>query len=69
MVDKIDISKINIDFGEDDKLRDEYLLKLLSRAYKGEKICRHANIKMESIKPLVDHELEVSEEFKNHFMK
>ncbi len=69
MADKVDISKINIDFGEDDKLKDKYLLKLLSRAYKGEKICRHANIKMESIIPFTDDEPEISEEFRSHFMK
>jgi hypothetical protein len=68
MGDKIDISKINADFGENDKLKDEHLLSLLSRAYKGEITCRRANIKMEAIKPSIDYVPTISEDLRAHFL-
>lgn len=67
MANTIDASKINVDFGENDKLKDEYLMKLLGKAYKGEIMCRMANIKMEAIEPTTDYKPMVSEDFRKHF--
>lgn len=69
MSDKIDISKIKVDFGEKDKLKDEYFLDLLKKAYKGQIMCYRASIKMEAIVPTTDYVPEISEEFRWHFMK
>lgn len=69
MRDTIDASKIKIDFGENDMLKDEYLMELLDKAYKGKIMCRMATIKMEAIKPSTDYMPEISDEFRRHFLK
>jgi len=69
MPDTIDASKIKTDFGENDEIKDEYLMELFGKAYKGEIMCRMANIKMEAIEPSTQYRPEASEEFRNHFLK
>ncbi len=68
-MNKISIDDIEADFGENDKLKDEYLLDLLNKAYKGEIMCRRANIKMEAIKPSTDYVPIISEDLRAHFLK
>jgi hypothetical protein len=68
MSKKIDVSKIKVDFGENDKLKDEHFIALLKKAYQGEIMCRMASIKMEAIEPSTDYEPEASEDFRRYFL-
>lgn len=69
MSDTIDASKIKTDFGENDEIKDEYLMELFGKAYKGEIMCQMANIRMEVIEPSTKYRPEASEEFRNNFLK
>lgn len=66
---QINIDDINVNFGEADKLKDEYLLGLLRKAYNKEIMCRRANVKMSAIVPFVENDEPVSEDFRKHFIK
>lgn len=68
-MDEINIDDIKIDFGESDKLRDDYLIGLLKKAYKGEIMCRRANVKMSAIVPFIENDEPVAEDFRKHFVK
>lgn len=63
----IDISKIKVQFGGKNEPKDEVLLYLLKKAYKGELLVRVVLIKAEGIKPFSHFKPDISEEFRNYF--
>lgn len=63
----IKLSDIKVGFGSENPPKDDYMIGLLSHAYKGELLCYMAIIKIEGIKPFSDYKPEISERFKNWF--
>jgi hypothetical protein len=59
----------NADFSETTEPRDDYLIELLGRAYRGEIDCYIAVIKLEAIKPFSDYKPTISNDYRNHFNK
>ena len=65
----IPLSKIEVKFGGKYPLKDEKLMGLLKKAYKGELLVRTALIKIDGIKPFTDFKPEISNEFREYFEK
>jgi len=63
----IKLSDIKVEFGGKHPPKDDYLMNLISRAHKGEVLCRNAVIKMDAIHPLTDFKPETSKDFRLYF--
>lgn len=67
MIDNINISKINVQFGGNNEPKDEKLIKLLKSAYSGKLLVRIALIKEENIKPFSNFKPDISNNFSEYF--
>lgn len=63
----IKLSDIKVGFGGKNPPKDDYMMELLGKAYKGELFCHMTIIKIEGIKPFSDYKPEISERFRNWF--
>ena len=65
----IKTSDIKVSFdGENDPPKDEVLIYLLKKAYRGELLCHKAIIDWEGIKPFSDYRPKITQDFENHFL-
>jgi len=66
----INLSDINnADFTDNTEPRDDYLIELLGKAYRGEVDCYMAVIKMGAIIPYSDYKPTINDSYREHFKK
>lgn len=65
----IKLSDIKIEFGGKNPPKDDYMMELLGKAYKGEILCRKAAIKTEGIAPFSDYKPEITDWHRTEFEK
>ena len=65
----IKASDIKIEFGGKNPPKDNYMMELLGKAYKGELLCRMAAIKTEGIVPFSDYKPEIADWYRKEFEK
>ncbi len=65
----IDISKINVRFGNGNELEDKYFSGLLGKAYRREVACHNATIPMVNIIPFSDYTPERNDKYRDRFNK
>ena len=65
----IKTADIKVSFGgKNDPPKDEVLIYLLKKAYRGELLCHKAIIDWEGIKPFSDYRPKITQDFENHFL-
>ncbi len=65
----INLSDIKIEFGGKNPPKDDYMMELLGKAYKGELLCKKAAIKIEGIVPFSDFKPEIEDWYRKSFYK
>jgi hypothetical protein len=63
----MDTPQINSSLTENIEPKDEKLIALLKKAYKGEVYCRMAVADMSVIQPFSDYQVTISDEYRNYF--
>ena len=65
----IKVSDIKISFGgKNNPPKDEMLIHLLKKAYRGDLMCHMAVIDWEGIKPFSDYRPKIAQDFENYFL-
>ncbi|MDQ5969962.1 MAG: hypothetical protein QG593_479, partial [Patescibacteria group bacterium] len=57
----------NADFTEDTEPKDDHLIEILGKAYKGDILCTMAMAEMDAIKPFSDFKPTVSDQYRAYF--